>query len=143
MQRSQVIGLVLVALALGFVIGFKSGKGSAPGVAPDARGPAETVADGAVAPGLPRLVDLGSTTCTACKQMAPILEELRTELRGKVRVEFIDVNENVEAVNEYNIQVIPTQIFIDAEGQEVLRHEGFFAKADILAQLQKMGVRVP
>ena len=43
--------------------------------------------------GLPRLVDLGSTTCIPCKMMAPVLEELK-EYAGGCEVEFIDVKEN-------------------------------------------------
>ena len=42
---------------------------------------------------------------------------------------------------KYGISLIPTQIFYDAEGKEVLRHEGFFDKAGIVAELQKLGVK--
>ena len=89
---------------------------------------------------LPKLVDLGSTTCIPCKEMAPILEELKTEYAGTVDVEFIDVNTNVAAADEYKINVIPTQIFYDAAGKEIFRHEGFFGKEDILAKWKDFGV---
>ena len=91
---------------------------------------------------LPRLVDLGSTTCTSCKRMAPILQELKAELQGKVNVEFIDVAVKTEAADQYGIRAIPTQIFFDAAGKEVARHEGFMPREDLLAQLEKMGVAV-
>ncbi len=146
MQRTQAIGLILVALVLGFVVGFKSGKGAAgtavPAVvaAPEAP-PAATAPATTPGTSLPRLVDLGSTTCIPCKEMAPILEELKVEYKGKVDVEFIDVNANPAAADKYQIALIPTQVFIDKEGKEVFRHEGFFPKADILAQFEKMGVK--
>ena len=65
---------------------------------------------------------------------------LKAEYKGKVSVEFIDVTKDPAAADEYKINVIPTQIFIDKRGKEVFRHEGFYPKADIVAQLEKMGV---
>lgn len=91
---------------------------------------------------LPRLLDLGSTTCIPCRKMAPILEELKTELQGKVEVQFIDITKDAEASDRYGIKLIPTQIFFDAAGNEVMRHEGFLPKADVVAQLREMGVEV-
>ena len=88
----------------------------------------------------PRLLDLGSVTCIPCKAMAPILEELRKEHAGRLRVEFIDVNEDRGAAIAHEIRVIPTQIFFDASGKEVFRHEGFFAKKDILAKWRELGI---
>jgi thioredoxin 1 len=90
--------------------------------------------------GLPRLVDLGATKCIPCKLMAPVLEELKKEYAGKLQVDFIDVWEKPEAGKPYNIEVIPTQIFFDANGKELYRHIGFFAKADILAKWKELGV---
>lgn len=89
---------------------------------------------------LPRLVDLGAKSCIPCKQMAPILEELRAEYAGRMQVDFIDVWQNKQAGQEYGIKLIPTQIFFDTTGQEVARHEGFMSKADILAQWATLGI---
>ncbi len=91
---------------------------------------------------LPRLVDLGSTTCVPCKMMTPILEELKKECAGRLEVEFIDVTRDREAGALYRITLIPTQIFFDAAGVELFRHEGFFAKADILAKWKELGVNL-
>jgi len=147
MQRTQAIGLILVALVLGFVVGFKSGKGAAAAAAPAIAAapeapPVPTAPTATPGTPRPRLVELGSTTCIPCKEMAPILEELRTEYSGQVDVEFIDVNVDVAAADKYGINVIPTQVFIDRDGKEVFRHEGFYPKADILAQFEKMGVPI-
>lgn len=88
----------------------------------------------------PRLVDLGAGKCIPCKAMAPILEELRTEYAKQFEVVFIDVWENPDAAKPYDINLIPTQIFYDAAGQELWRHEGFLAKEDILAKWREFGV---
>jgi thioredoxin 1 len=89
---------------------------------------------------LPRLVDLGSKTCIPCKMMEPVLDELATEYAGRLSVEFIDVKADPEAGRRYRISVIPTQIWFDASGKELMRHEGFIPKADILATFHDHGV---
>jgi thioredoxin 1 len=90
--------------------------------------------------GVPRLVDLGSVTCIPCQMMAPVLEELKKEYAGRLSVEFYDVRENPDAATKYGIKLIPTQIFFDASGKELFRHEGFFAKDGILAKWKELGV---
>lgn len=92
--------------------------------------------------GVPRLVDLGAGKCIPCKKMAPILDELRQQYAGVMEVEFIDVWENPGAGDKYGIRMIPTQIFYDASGKELFRHEGFFAKEDILAKWRELGVEL-
>jgi len=99
----------------------------------------------AVAPvkkGLPKLLDLGAGKCIPCKMMTPILEQLKTEYAGALEVEFIDVWKNPDAGKQCKIEVIPAQIFYDATGKELFRHIGFFAKEDILAKWQELGVEL-
>ncbi|WP_371418670.1 thioredoxin family protein [Desulforhopalus sp. IMCC35007] len=92
-------------------------------------------------PGVVTMVDLGAKKCIPCKMMAPILEELEKEYKDRAAIVFIDVWVNPDAGKKFGIRAIPTQIFYDAEGNEVLRHEGFFDKAGIVAELQKLGVQ--
>ena len=89
---------------------------------------------------LPRLVDLGGDKCIPCKMMAPVLKELKKEYDGRMEVQFIDVWKAPDAGKAYHINLIPTQIFFDASGEELFRHEGFFSKADILAKWKELGV---
>lgn len=90
---------------------------------------------------IPKLVDLGATKCIPCKKMAPILEELKTEYSGVFDVEFIDVwqKENSNKAIKYNIESIPTQVFLDKDGKELARHVGFISKEDILSQWKSLG----
>jgi thioredoxin 1 len=90
--------------------------------------------------GLPRLIDLGRGTCIPCKKMAPILDELKKEYRGRAVIDVIDLREDLGAAQKYGIRLIPTQIFLDDEGREVWRHEGFLGKDAIVAKLREMGV---
>jgi thioredoxin 1 len=90
--------------------------------------------------GLPMLVDIGAGTCIPCKLMAPILEELKKELADRLVVQFVDLNKFPDAAQTYRIRFMPTQIFYDASGKELFRHEGFFSKEDILAKWKELGV---
>ena len=90
--------------------------------------------------GMVTMIDLGAKKCIPCKMMAPILEDLKKSFAGRMDVVFVDVWENTDAGKKYGINVIPTQIFYDAAGKELFRHEGFFGKDDILAQWKELGV---
>jgi len=122
--------VVVLAVAVVGVIVMKKGGAASPSAQPT------TQAAGA----LPRLVDLGSTVCIPCKMMAPVLDELGKEYAGRMRVEFIDVNTNPDAAKPFDIKLIPTQVFIDANGKKLWRHEGFISKQDIMAKWQELGV---
>ncbi len=102
----------------------------------------EAVAPAATASALPRLLELGSTTCQACKQMEEVLAALRTEVGDQLAVEFVDVAEHPEVGTAHGIKLIPTQILFAPDGQELFRHEGFFAKEAILAKWQELGYPV-
>ena len=95
----------------------------------------------ALSSGKPSVIDLGARTCIPCKKMAPILESMSLEYRGKASVLFIDVHENSAAAERFRIRMIPTQIFFDGKGNEVKRHVGFMEKADIIKELKAAGLR--
>jgi thioredoxin 1 len=90
---------------------------------------------------IPKLIDLGATKCIPCIKMAPILEELKKEYAGIFDVEFIDVwqKENAKKAEDYKIETIPTQVFLDPKGKELWRHVGFISKKDILAKWKELG----
>ena len=123
--------LVLIA-AVGITVALRQSRFSGLQEQKQDSGPSSTT--------LPRLVDLGAGKCIPCKMMAPILEDLKTEYAGKFEVVFIDVWENPDVGTEYGIRMIPTQIFYDASGKELFRHEGFFSKTDILTKWKELGV---
>jgi thioredoxin 1 len=95
----------------------------------------------ALGSGKPTVIDLGARTCIQCKKMAPILEGMAAEYRGKASVLFIDVFENIAAAERFKIRMIPTQIFFDANGKEVKRHVGAMEKADLVKELKAPGLK--
>ncbi len=142
-KMKNVLIVAAVVVAAGVVFALKQTQNEPAASAPAAA--AASVAADAGAPqsaALPRLVDLGADKCIPCKMMAPILDELKTAYAGQFDVEFIDVWKNPDAGKSYGIRSIPTQIFYDAGGQELFRHEGFFPKEDILAKWKELGVEL-
>lgn len=121
------------------VAGESSGAGRLDQAPP---APAATPARPAATARLPRMVDLGAGKCIPCKMMKPILDDLRANYADRFTTEFIDVWENPDAGRKYGIEMIPTQIFYDAEGKELFRHVGFFGKEDILGKWKELGVEV-
>ena len=89
---------------------------------------------------LPTVVDFGATGCIPCKMMAPILERLKRDLAGRVHIVFVDVYEEAELVAKHGIRTIPTQVFLDADGKELTRHEGFMSAMDIMLTLRRQGI---
>lgn len=91
--------------------------------------------------GMVTMVDIGAKACIPCKMMIPIIESLSEEYEGRAGIVFIDVWKNPNETEKFGIRVIPTQIFYDKDGNEVMRHEGYISKEDIVAVLTKLGVR--
>lgn len=90
--------------------------------------------------GLVTMVDLGARSCIPCKMMAPILEKLGKDYNGRAAIVFLDVSKDPEQAKRFGISMIPTQIFFDKQGNEVLRHTGFMSEEAIVTELKKMGV---
>jgi thioredoxin 1 len=88
---------------------------------------------------LPRFLDLGTTTCRPCQMMIPVIEELRTKYSGKLQVDFINVSTNRAAGAQYNVRVIPLQIFFDPSGTELFRHTGYWPTNEIVNKWKELG----
>ncbi len=73
---------------------------------------------------MPIIVDFGADECVPCKEMAPVLVSLNAEMQGKAIVQFVDVWKNPEASQGFPVQVIPTQIFVNADGTPYTPSEG-------------------
>jgi len=90
--------------------------------------------------GMVTMVDVGAKACIPCKMMIPVIESLSAEYEGRAAIVFIDVWKNPDETPKFGIRAIPTQIFYDKDGNEVMRHEGYFSKEEIIKVLTRLGV---
>ena len=88
-------------------------------------------------------VELGSVKCVPCRQMQPVMEAVGKKYGDQIAIVFHDVwkSEERQYAEKYDIRVIPTQVFLDRDGKEFFRHEGFFPEEAIDTLLQKRGLK--
>jgi len=85
-------------------------------------------------------IELGADRCIPCKAMQPVMREIAREFKDTIQVVFYDVWKTPKYVKDYGIQMIPTQVFIDKNGDEIFRHIGFYAKDEIIKMLKEKGI---
>ncbi len=83
---------------------------------------------------LPALVDCWAPWCGPCKMIGPVMEELARELKGKVRIFKLNVDENPQVSSGYQIMSIPTLLIFD-NGRLKETLTGALPKRQILQKL--------
>ena len=100
-----------------------------------------TVTDGTFASeversALPVLVDAWAAWCGPCRMIAPVIDELATELAGRVKVAKLNVDENPAIASRFALRSIPTLLVMKG-GREVDRLIGVQPKQEILRRLER------
>ncbi|MFC1840159.1 thioredoxin [Thermodesulfobacteriota bacterium] len=80
------------------------------------------------------LVDCWAPWCGPCRMVAPVLEELASEYRGKVKIVKLDTDENPKAAMKYNIRSIPTMLIFKG-GDHIDTLVGVLPKQEIEKRL--------
>jgi thioredoxin 1 len=88
-------------------------------------------------------VELGSVNCIPCKKMQPVMKSIESKYKGLIKVTFHDVWKDDAPAKKYGIDLIPTQVFLDVNGKELMRHQGFYAEEEIDKFFQSQGVNIP
>ena len=83
-----------------------------------------------------KILDFWAEWCGPCKFMEPLMDELEKELKGKVEIEKINVDENQELAAKYQVMSIPTYIFLK-EDKEQERLIGATQKDNFLKIISK------
>ena len=84
---------------------------------------------------VPVLIDFKAAWCGPCKQLKPILDELQAEYQGKLKVVYIDVDQNKSLADKMKISSIPLMVYYK-NGKVVMNIEGFADKNSIKKSLK-------
>jgi thioredoxin 1 len=87
-------------------------------------------------------IELGSVRCIPCQQMQPVMDTIRVRYPSQVNLVFHDVwtQQGAPFADKYGVSAIPTQVFLDENGQEYFRHVGFFPLEELVKILNQKGV---
>jgi thioredoxin 1 len=84
------------------------------------------------------LVDFWATWCAPCRMMAPVLNDVASELDGNSHVGKVDIQKFQALANQFNVRSIPTLILLK-NGKEVNRFVGIKSKDFLLKEVAKVG----
>lgn len=82
------------------------------------------------------ILDCWAEWCGPCRMIAPIIEELAGEMKGKVVFGKLNVDDNPQTANKYRISAIPT-LMIFKNGKLIDKLVGAFPKPSLVAKIQK------
>lgn len=91
--------------------------------------------------GMPQVIKFSAPMCSDCQTMAEVLNDVKKTYNGKVDFVEIQVNQNSapvkEQIKKYDVQLVPTIVVLNREGQQVARVEGAVPKSEIVGYIEQ------
>jgi hypothetical protein len=156
MRSYQLFSLLAITAGVAFVAGLRIGESRGGTAAPIAVAcdtcctPAKPAGTSTAKPlaiptgsGRPCLVEFGSDECDECRRMAQVLAEITPRLKGKADLVGVDTDVHPDQAQRWRLRMVPTQIIVDAKGQELWRHEGYLATGELLAKVKGAAGEAP
>jgi len=84
----------------------------------------------------PVLVDFYADWCGPCKMLAPILKEVKAELKDSIKIVKIDVDKNNVIASKYQVRGVPTMLLFK-NGKQLWRQSGVLQKNDIISIIKQ------
>jgi thioredoxin 1 len=138
-MKKQIISILLITIVFGSFTIAQSKKSSKKEIT------SAVVKDTSVVVSKPivTFIELGSVNCIPCKAMQKVMKAIEEKYGSQIKITFYDVwkEEQAHYAQDYNIRLIPTQVFLDVNGKELMRHEGYFPEKEIDAFLQSKGLK--
>jgi thioredoxin 1 len=90
------------------------------------------------AQGRPALYDFGMGRCLSCVEMEKILHAVQGKYGDQLQVRLLYAPQDKQLFSQYKIIAVPTQVFLNAQGQEVDRHMGVFPEGELVKKLKAL-----
>jgi thioredoxin 1 len=123
MRSWRSYGIGLVGLVVGFSVVWQ------PWAVPAAAAPSQ---------GKPALYDFGRGMCIPCKEMEKVLTAIKSDYGDQVEVRLVLMEKHDDLFKQYKIMLVPTQVFLNAQGKEVDRHIGAWSKEEVVNKLKEL-----
>jgi thioredoxin 1 len=88
------------------------------------------------------MVDFGAGTCKVCKELQPVIDATAERYQGKANIVYVDTGLYAGIAKQYEVSLIPTQIFFDTDGKQVSRNVGKITPEEIDRRLAEAGAEL-
>jgi thioredoxin 1 len=88
--------------------------------------------------GGPKILEFDRKLCPICQASERVILAVKDQYPGQFGVEKLYIDEADAVFRRYKVAIVPTQVFLNAAGQEVARHEGVYKKEALIQKLREL-----